>query len=323
MSNSPQTSQFVNLTIVYNISIVILLIIDKKECGFMEFFIVDAFTDEAFGGNTAGVVIYEELEGETMQKIAAELRYSETAFVKKISINRFSIRFFTPNSEVDLCGHASVASFKVLLYKRMAEKNKTYLMETRAGSLQVNITDEQIYLEAGTPVEGKLLKEEGIKEALASILNISFEDMGDYQVAIEPQIIATGLYDIIVPVKSKAALEGIDPDFNRLAELSEEFKVVGVHAFTLDTKGYTALCRNFAPLYGINEEAATGTANAALTYYLYLNNILREKNKDFIFRQGESMHRPSLINTRIVGEDKVKIFVGGRAYILASGELFL
>lgn len=288
----------------------------------MEFFIVDAFTDESFGGNTAGVVIYEELREDTMQKIAAELRYSETAFVKKVSDNRYSIRFFTPASEVDLCGHASVASFKVLLHKRMVEKNKIYFMETRAGELEVNITEKLIYLEAGTPIAGKLFKEESIKETLASILNISSEDIGDNQIRIEPQIVATGLYDIIVPVKSRAALERIAPNFKRLAELSEEFKVVGVHAFTMDIKDYTALCRNFAPLYGIDEEAATGTANAALTYYLYLNNIIREKNIDFIFRQGESMHRPSLINTRIVGDDKVKIFVGGSAFILASGEMF-
>lgn len=285
----------------------------------MEFYIVDAFTNEAFGGNTAGVVINDNMREETMQKIAAELRYSETAFVKKIADDKFNVKFFTPNSEVDLCGHASVASFKVLLHKGLVEKNKTYFMEAKAGTLQINITDNYIFLEAGTPLKGEVLKERDIKERLAAILNISSSDIGDEHFRLEPQIIATGLYDIILPVRSKQILNKIAPDFSLLSKLSEEFKVVGVHTFTLDTKSCTAVCRNFAPFYGINEEAATGTANAALTYYLYLNNIIKEKNKDYIFSQGESMNRPSLINTKIIGDAEVKIFVGGTAYILASG----
>ena len=80
----------------------------------MRYFIVDAFTDRPFGGNPAGVVL---LEGDTfpseemMRRIAAELRYSETAFIRRHSAQEFTIRYFTPKAEVELCGHATIASF--------------------------------------------------------------------------------------------------------------------------------------------------------------------------------------------------------------------
>ena len=80
----------------------------------MKYFIVDAFTDQPFGGNPAGVVLLDSdafPKEELMLQIAAELRYSETAFVKRHSAQEFSIRYFTPKAEVELCGHATVASF--------------------------------------------------------------------------------------------------------------------------------------------------------------------------------------------------------------------
>lgn len=289
----------------------------------IKFYIVDAFTNEAFGGNTAGVVIYEKLNEDIMQKIAAELRYSETAFVRKIAEDKFSIRFFTPNSEVDLCGHASVASFKVLLHKELVKKNKIYYMVTRAGELQVDITEDYIYLEAGTPTASEILSKADIKEKLANSMNISLSEIGNSVYNLDPQIVGAGLYDIILPVKSKEVLYKINPNLKLIEELSIDYGVVGIHAFEINLNKYTASCRNFAPLYGINEEAATGTANAALTYYLYLNNIIKEKNKNYIFNQGEIMNRPSSIITKISDNEAVKIFVGGEAYILASGELFL
>ena len=80
----------------------------------MKFFIVDAFTDQPFGGNPAGVVLLESdtfPKEELMLQIAAELRYSETAFIQRHTDKEFSIRYFTPKAEVDLCGHATIASF--------------------------------------------------------------------------------------------------------------------------------------------------------------------------------------------------------------------
>ncbi len=286
----------------------------------MQFYIVDAFTDKPFGGNPAGVVIYESLDDDNMQKIAAELRYSETAFIKPIDKHKFNIRFFTPNAEVELCGHGTIASFGALVYSKYIIDNNFYYMNSKAGTLKVFIKDNFIMMEQAVPKAGPIITEIAF---LSSALNISLEDIGDTNYFLSPQAISTGLLDIMLPVKSKEILNKISPDFNELSKLSKSYGVVGIHAFTLDEKCLTASCRNFAPLFGIDEEAATGTANGALTYYLYLYNVLKEFNKDFIFSQGEKMNRPSKIVTRMEINDGIRILVGGSYNILANGKLLL
>ncbi len=99
----------------------------------MKYYVVDAFTDTRFGGNPAGVVIHENLTEEFMQQFASEVRFSETAFIKIIDDLNFEIRFFTPNSEVDLCGHATIASFKALLDNKNVHDNGQYFIKTLAG----------------------------------------------------------------------------------------------------------------------------------------------------------------------------------------------
>lgn len=286
----------------------------------MLFYIVDAFSDKLFGGNAAGVVIYDDISDSNMQRIAGELRFSETAFIKLLDNNKFDIRFFTPNSEVELCGHATIASFSALKDARYINESGTYYMDTRTGKLPVYVEDDFIMMEQAQPVKGSEIDDTG---ALAEILNISNEEIGDTQFKLKPQIISTGLFDIMLPIKTKESLNNIKPDFAALSEYSKQHNVVGVHAFTLEEDGYTANCRNFAPLYGIDEEAATGTSNGALTYYLYINGVIKEFDRNYLFKQGESMNRPSLITTRIEIRDGIKILTGGKSRILSKGELYL
>ena len=154
-------------------------------------------------------------------------------------------------------------------------------------------------------------------------MGISKKEIGDCEYHLEPQIVSTGLLDIILPVKNRTILNSINPDYPHLAKLSKNYGVVGLHAFTLDHGYYTASCRNFAPLYGINEEAATGTSNSALTYYLYVNNIIKEFDKDYIFLQGEKMNRQSKIITRLEQRDMLTVLCGGTFKILSHGELYI
>ena len=134
------------------------------------------------------------------------------------------------------------------------------------------------------------------------------------------QIVSTGLPDIIYPVSSVEELNALAPDMEALSALSAELKVVGVHAFALSSDGFTAHVRNFAPLYDIPEESATGTANAALTYYLNKNGII-SGDASCTFMQGEAIQRPSVVETEI--KDGSKVHVGGNSYILTKGELNL
>lgn len=284
----------------------------------MLFYIVDAFTDKPFGGNAAGVVIYENMDPFIMQSIASELRFSETAFIKPIDDKKFDIRFFTRNSEVALCGHAAIASFGALLRSNYISNDNMYYMNTKSGLLPVFVKNNYILMKQGTPSAGRIITE---INTIADALNISAEDIGDNNYNLKPRMVSTGLFDIILPVKSKKILNNISPDYKLLSDLSNYYNVVGIHAFTLDNDYFTASCRNFAPFYGINEEAATGTANGALTYYLYINDVLKEFNKDYTFIQGEKMNRPSKIVTKLEFHKNVEVFCGGFFSILTEGKL--
>ena len=114
----------------------------------MKFQIVDAFTRQTFGGNPAGVVLLPEgaefPADETMRKTAAELRYSETAFIKPLGGNRFHIRYFTPAAEVELCGHATIGSFHALQEMGLVAEGGTYIDETLSGTLEVVVGKDAI-----------------------------------------------------------------------------------------------------------------------------------------------------------------------------------
>lgn len=290
----------------------------------MKFQIVDAFSDEIFGGNPAGVVLLDDGQefpsDLVMLKTAAELRYSETAFIKKIDQGRFNIRYFTPAAEVDLCGHATIGSFGAMMEWGMVEDGGKYILETLAGQLKVEIIDGFIFMEMGEPVKIATIDNEQKIAELASVMGIKSED-----VIMNPDLVSTGLPDIMLCVRSKEILNSISPDFPALSKLSEAYEVTGVHAFSLaeEGSGTTADCRNFAPLYEIDEEAATGTSNGALTFYLFEKGIIKPEERN-LFVQGEAMNRPSKIMSRLSLENgKTKIYVGGVYKKLAQGEIYI
>lgn len=294
----------------------------------MRFYIVDAFARNLFGGNPAGIVILDEgmdfPQEELMIKVAAELRYSETAFVKKIGESRFQTRYFTPTAEVELCGHATIATFHVLQHEGLVMPDQSYTNETLAGDLDIAITEDRILMEMGEAKDIGALSQEDRTE-LYRIMGIpqgyqAIEIKGSMRM-LEPRKISTGLPDIIMSVANEEALAQINPDMAALSAFSEKLSVVGVHAFTAGQSESTFHCRNFAPLFGIDEEAATGTANGALTYYLFEQGLVSQ-NEELLFIQGEKMERPSnVVSTLQVVQGKVQIYVGGSAVILAEGSL--
>ncbi len=308
----------------------------------MKFYIADAFTDQIFGGNPAGVVILNDdrdfPDDQTCIQTAAELRYSETVFIKKIQSQEgyqgsFHLRYFTPEKEVELCGHATIAAFSIMSLFGIIDNEGDFRILTLAGDLTVNVNNGFVIMEMGAPEYlGTMTEESEIKE-LYRIMGLTYEDVFAavdccQYARLLPSIISTGLPDIIMPVASLAELDRIDPDFSALSELSKRFGVIGVHAFTLERRGgaeeVRAHTRNFAPLVGINEEAATGTSNGALTYYLSLNGLI-EDNSESLFVQGEAMGRPSKVYSYIskseVGRSLIKI--GGTGVALAAGEIYI
>ena len=282
----------------------------------MNYFIVDAFTSEPFGGNPAGVVLLGQggafPPDELMLKVAAELRYSETAFVQQQGPAEFTLRYFTPKGEVDLCGHATIASFGVLFSQGIVPEGTRCLNHTLAGDLDV-IVGEQVMMQMAPP---RVVEVTIDIPRLCRIMSVPDQ----CATVLPPEVVSTGLPDIILPVDGVETLNALTPDMEALAALSSELQVVGVHAFALADDGYTAHVRNFGPLYGIPEESATGTANAALTHYLARHGIIAG-GAECRFLQGEAMDRPSVVMTKLTPGGT--IHVGGTSCILATGTLHI
>ena len=278
----------------------------------MKYYIVDAFTDQPFGGNPAGVVLLEgdPFPSETlMLQVAAELRYSETAFVRRLSPTEYHVRYFTPKAEVELCGHATIAIFSLLHQMQLAEGE--CLCHTLAGDLRIEV-GEKVMMQMATPsIVATVDDTDEIYRALG---------LADYLPTLPVQIAYSGLPDIVIPISDVAILNGLQPTMEAVAAITQKHKTVSFHMFAFGNDGYTAHVRDFAPLYGVPEESATGTANAALTHYLAVNGVIPRQG-NFAFLQGEAMGRPSVVATRIAIDGN--IYVGGTAYVLASGKFNL
>ena len=272
---------------------------------------LNAFARAGRGGNPAGVVIDTDgLDETSMQKVAAGVGLSETAFVQKSAAADFKIRFFTPAAEVDLCGHATIAVFSLLFGLRRIQPGK-FRQETKAGILGVEVqADGTVFMEQTLPVFENAVDRGEVAGSLGIEIDSLAPDM-------PVQIVSTGLRDIMVPLVSLRALSNIEPDFKKITKISRRYGAVGYHAFSLETKhNSTAHCRNFAPLYGIPEEAATGTSSGALACYLFRRGKIAEgQARKLVFEQGYGMGRPSEILVRLDIKKKAVtgVHVGGKA----------
>ena len=278
----------------------------------MKYFVVDAFTDQPFGGNPAGVVLLDSdtfPKEELMLQIAAELRYSETAFVKRHSVQEFTIRYFTPKAEVELCGHATIASFFLLHQKGLASGQ--CLCHTKAGDLHIEAGETVMMQMAKPRIVAAINETEEIYQALG---------VKNYRPMMPVQIVYAGLPDIMIPLPDLNTLQTLHPDMEAISVITKRLNAVSFHVFAFSNDGYTAHVRDFAPLYDIPEESATGTANASLTYYLQQCGCLGAE-AECAFIQGEAMGRPSVVATRIQADGN--IFVGGSSAIVAEGELMI
>ena len=286
----------------------------------LKLYIADAFTTVRFSGNQAGVALLGDQpfpEDGFMRALAGELKHSETAFVRRTGDRSFHIRYFTPADEVDLCGHATIAAFTALR-ETGAVTPGLCALRTRSGDLEVDVGAQSVWMDMAPPREGRRFSAPEQAELYAAY-GLELSDRPD---GLEPQVISTGLQDILLPVKDPLTLERAVQNEEAVSRLSSRCSVVGVHMFCLDPDGaVTARCRNFAPLYAIPEEAATGTSNGALTFYLYRRGLVRSGGTNR-FVQGEKMGKPSEILSRLTEEDGgVRVRIGGRAVLTLRGEV--
>ena len=287
----------------------------------MNMYLVDAFTHQPFAGNPAGVVLLDNNQpfpsNAFMLQVAAEMKQSETVFVKPLGNDQFHLRYFTPSAEVDLCGHATIGAFSLLQKKNVIEKSSALAL-TSAGELTITLNDGEIWMTMAAPQHLLTFNREESRDLYQAFGMDMSHQPGD----LSPQMISVGLADILLPVNSIASLNGAVQDVRSVIRLSEQYQSVGFHLFALaPDQGVTAHCRNFAPRFGIHEESATGTASGALTYLLYHQGLI-QKNTDNVFLQGAAMGRLSTIKSRLIEKDgEATVLVGGTGVVVMEGRL--
>lgn len=246
-------------------------------------YVVSAFTSNGEGGNLAGVV-FDIVSDTEKQLIAKQLGYSETVFVEGDMF-----KYFTPETEIDFCGHATLAALSLMEFEELDIQLNNFTVKAYKDTLPRFSADE------GEVIETSINQ----KEVLDS-LGIESNDVDKEGF----NIIYTGLKDLFIHVKD---LNVLKPNFKEISRISKELDIVGYHVYS-DHPEYDANTRNFAPLYGIDEESATGSANSGLAYLKSLNS----SKKKYRFLQGEAMNRKSEI---IVYIDN-GIYISGEATLI-------
>ena len=289
-------------------------------------YLVSAFSDRAFMGNSTGVVIDDgRLTDSEMENIAKDINQSVIVFVRELDRDRYLTRFFTPDGEINLCGHATVATFYALAeneyIKSEDEGIKKIIQHTKIGKIPVELEYqngkiENIYMNLDIKLEEKFNN----IERVLKILNLSEDDIGlEIFKNAEMEKISTGTCDIIVPVKNEKVLSAIVLDKDEAIKFSKEENIISIHAFTTNN-GEEIKQRTFSPIIGEDEEFGSGTSTAATMHYLSSNKII--ENKSITAIQGDYIGRISKVYTSLIEEEN-KIRVGGRAYVFMNGVLYI
>ena len=280
--------------------------------------LVDAFTDEPLAGNAAGVVpAADGLSAAQMQAIAGELGASETAFLHRSDSADRRVRYFTPSTEVDLCGHATIASH-AFLREDGTIGDGAYTLATNVGVLDIEIGGEWVWMTQNDP---EIRTVDLDTERVADALDIDPAAIADVDLPMARS--STGLPFLIVPVTFLSVLGECEPDMAAIETLCETVDATGLYAVTFDTltADATAHGRMFAPLAGIPEDPVTGTASGAVGGYL--REFEGIEAEAMAFEQGHFVDRPGRVAVRV--DDSAprgeRVRVGGRATIALDGRL--
>ncbi|RQO63728.1 PhzF family isomerase [Variovorax sp. KBW07] len=292
-------------------------------------FHVDAFTRTPFRGNPAGVVLNADgMSDEAMQDLARELKHSETAFVWRADADDHDlrIRYFTPTTEVPLCGHATIAAhFARATALQLGEA--TLRQKTGAGIQTVGISrnatgGHRIVMHQGAPVFEAPL-EGALRERIVAALGLA---PGDVPASLPVQVVSTGHSKVMVPLTPRVDLDALRPDMRALSLLSREIGCNGYFVFQ-QPAGEEAVTdgRMFAPAIGIMEDPVTGNANGPLGAYLVRHKLMAHDGRALRFqgRQGRALRRDGIVHVEVMiaNGEPVAVSIAGDACILFSASL--
>jgi predicted PhzF superfamily epimerase YddE/YHI9 len=254
---------------------------------------VDAFTDKPFSGNPAAVCILSApAEERWMQNVASEMNLSETAFLHP-ERDGYRLRWFTPAVEVDLCGHATLASAHVLYETQSLPANREARFHTRSGLLKAGLDGDWIKMDFPAVPTEPCLAPPGLLEAMGA----------------KPSFVGKTRFDYLLEVESESTLRGLRPNFQKLLELNVRGVIVTTRG---NSDPYDFVSRFFAPGAGINEDPVTGSAHCSLGPYW----SARLGKKDLWAFQASA--RGGVVRVGIRGE---RVLLGGQARTVLRGEL--
>ncbi len=256
---------------------------------------VDAFTSSRFSGNPAAVCVSSAtLDSELMQRIAAEMNLSETAFLFRKK-DGFKLRWFTPAVEVDLCGHATLASAHVLWEEGRLPTKQTARFETRSGVLEARRCGERIELDFPAKPQEPAETPPTLANALGA----------------EPIYVGRNQFDLLVEFDEEATLQGLSPDFKLLATIEARGVIVTSRS---DSAEFDFVSRFFAPRSGIDEDPVTGSAHCCLGPF-WSQRLGRDELTGY-----QASSRGGIVHVRTAGE---RVILGGQAVTVLRGELIL
>jgi PhzF family phenazine biosynthesis protein len=257
------------------------------------FCLIDAFTDRPFAGNPAVVCVLPSWRDDAwLQDVAAEMKQSETAFLVK-QTDVFDLRWFTPVVEVDLCGHATLASAHALFEERLADPAVPIRFSTRSGILKAARCEDEIELDFPVKREQPC---DPPPELLAAL-------------GVTAKYGGKNAFDYLVEVESEAVLRQMKPDFQRLAALP--VRGIIVTSRSSDPR-FDFVSRFFAPSCGIDEDPVTGSAHCCLAEFWQ-----RRLGKSE-FRAYQASPRGGVLRVRLENE---RVFLAGKSVTVARGEI--
>jgi PhzF family phenazine biosynthesis protein len=256
-------------------------------------FQVDAFTDRPFAGNPAAVCLLPEAkEDRWLQAVGQEMNLSETAFLFKEG-DGYRLRWFTPKVEVDLCGHATLASAHVLWTEGFVPQSDSISFHTRSGRLQAALKAAWIELDFPSKPAASTPPPAGLLDALG----------------VSARYVGRNEFDYLIEVESEDVVRRIAPDFARLVHID----VRGVIVTALSaTPAYEFVSRFFAPRAGVDEDPVTGSAHCCLGPYW------QERLGKCDFTAFQASARGGVVQVRVAGD---RTLLGGQAVTVVRGEL--
>ncbi|WKZ30985.1 MAG: PhzF family phenazine biosynthesis protein [Candidatus Dojkabacteria bacterium] len=278
----------------------------------MEIELFKAFADKPDQGNPAGVIFNaDNLTQDRMIEIAATLNYSESVFIVKPSTSEadYRLRFMTSITEVDSCGHATLAGAQAIYEKKPFNEIK---VETGAGILSVyREEDGSLMMKMA---RSELVDKEYDKTEIGKLLGIRPSDMFDLPIITA----SVGSPKLMIPVKHLNIVETVQPDFEAMIEFCKKYPVKGFYVFTKEVilPGSNFHARQFNPAAGIPEDPITGVAGGALALYARAYNLII--HDQIIIEQGFELGKPGRIVVQI---NDGAVYVGGNAVRFGSKRL--